>query len=202
MKVIGLTGGIASGKSTVSDMLKDMGAAIIDADRLARQVVEPGQPAYRQIADWLGSEFLKIDQGIDRKKMGELIFNDSAARRRLEEITHPHIKEAVWQQLSDVDAENIGVVLDVPLLFETGWDKYTDVNWLVWVDNQTQLERLIKRDYLTNSQAEARIASQMSMAEKLWLADVVIDNSNDIESTRQQVVEAWENLIMSVRDSY
>ncbi|MBP2653500.1 MAG: coaE [Firmicutes bacterium] len=201
MKVIGLTGGIASGKSTVSDILKEIGALIIDADKLARQVVEPGQPAWQKIAEWLGPDFLNFDQSIDRKKLGELIFNDSIARQRLEEITHPCIKEVAWQQLSVAAANgNIVAVLDVPLLFETGWDKHTDANWVVWVDNKTQLERLVKRDKLTSVQAKARIASQMSMSEKLRLADVVIDNSNDVESTRRQVVEAWEKLTIAVQD--
>ncbi|MBP2650642.1 MAG: coaE [Firmicutes bacterium] len=202
MVVVGLTGGIACGKSTVSNIMENFGAVIIDADKLARQVVEPGQPAWRLIVEWLGQGFLADNQELDRKKLGELVFSDDVARLRLEEITHPCIKAVIFNSLAIAGDNGYKVaVLDVPLLFETGWNKHTDINWLVWVDRKTQLERLIKRDNLTISQAESRIAAQMSLEQKLRLADIVIDNSKSVEDTWRQVNEAWHQLIFVAQNN-
>jgi dephospho-CoA kinase len=195
MRIIGLTGGIASGKSTVSAMLAELGAYIVDADRLARRVVETGKPAWQEIVDWLGQGVLLDDGALDRGKLGAVVFADAAARKRLEAITHPRIRSEMCGQVAAAAEQGFGVaVLDVPLLFETGWDKMANETWVVAVDAATQLERLMRRDGLTRGDAKARIAAQMALAEKVRLADVVIDNSKDVESTRRQVQIAWQRL--------
>jgi dephospho-CoA kinase len=193
MRIIGLTGGIACGKSTISAMLRELGAVIIDADQLARKIVEPDKPAWQEIVAWLGDEILCPDGALDRKKIGEIVFCDPKARERLEKITHPLIKEATSDMLADAERQGYGVaVLDVPLLFETGFDKFADENWVVYVDEATQQARLMERDGLTREQAMARINAQMKLADKVRLADVVIDNSGDVSSTRRQVEAAWK----------
>lgn len=195
MRIIGLTGGIASGKSTVSAMLAELGAYIVDADRLARRVVEPGEPAWQEIVDWLGQGVLLDDGVLDRGKIGAVVFADAAARKRLEAITHPRIRAEMCSQVAVAAEQGFSVaVLDVPLLFEAGWDKMVDETWVVAVDAATQLERLTRRDGMIRGDAEARIAAQMALADKVRLADVVIDNSKDVESTRRQVQIAWQRL--------
>jgi dephospho-CoA kinase len=195
MVQIGLTGGIASGKSTVSRLLSELGARIIDADAIARAIVAPGQDAWRQIVDYFGDPILCPDGSINRRKLGDIVFSNTEKRNRLEDITHP----AIWRQAAAEakQAEAAGyrvVVLDVPLLLETGWDRKVDAVWVVYVDRQTQIQRLIARDSLTPQQAELRIASQLSLEEKRQRADAVIDNSGSPEATRRQVKTLWERL--------
>ncbi len=193
MRVIGLTGGIASGKSTVAAMLRELGARVIDADALAREVVEPGRPAWEEIVAWLGRDFLLADGSLDRRKLGELVFADGKARAALEGITHPRIMAAAKEALAAAERDGCAVaVLDVPLLYEAGWDEGVDEVWVVYVDEATQRKRLMARDGLTDGQAAARMAAQMSLAAKAGRADVVIDNSGDQESTAGQVAAAWE----------
>ncbi|MDT8900729.1 dephospho-CoA kinase [Anaeroselena agilis] len=192
MRVIGLTGGIASGKSTVSGMLRELGARVIDADAIAREVVEPGRPARDEIVAWLGRDILLADGSLDRRKLGELVFGDSKARAVLEGITHPRITAAAKEALAAAEREGCAAaVLDVPLLYEAGWDAYVDEVWVVYVDAATQLRRLMERDSLTEGQAAARVAAQMSLEEKARRADIVIDNSGAPESTAAQVAAAW-----------
>ena len=196
MILAGLTGGIASGKSTVCSMLRQLGAKVVDSDRIAREVVEPGQPAWKEIVEWLGAEYLLPSGGIDRKKIGALVFSSVEARHRLEEITHPRIREVVMHAAMTAAAEGAEVVvLDVPLLFEVGWDKLADEVWVVYVDRENQMERLMRRDSLSAEQAAARLDAQMSLAEKARRADVLIDNSKDLTSTRRQVSEAWRRFM-------
>lgn len=192
MRVIGLTGGIASGKSTVTGMLRDMGARVADTDAIAREVVAPGRPAWEDIVAWLGQGILLADGAIDRRRLGDLVFADSAAREKLEAITHPRIAAAVKAAMAAAAAEGLpAVVLDVPLLYEAGWDKDVDEVWVVYVDEATQLSRLLARDDLTPDEARARMAAQMSLAEKARRADVVIDNGGDLAKTREQTAAAW-----------
>ncbi len=187
-----MTGGIASGKSTVSERLRRLGAVIVDADGIAREIVKQGKPAWQDIVEWLGPGVLSPGGGLDRSRLGDLVFRDAAARRKLESITHPRIREAALRALAEADRAGRPVaVIDVPLLFEAGWDKLADETWVVYVDPATQLDRLMKRDGLTAEQAKARIDAQMSLEEKTRLADVVIDNSKDPENTGRQVDEAW-----------
>lgn len=200
MRIIGLTGGIGSGKSTVAEMLVQLGARLIDADKLAREVVRPGEAAWQEIIDWLGPDILLSDSSINRKRLGGIIFADPEARAKLDRITHPYISSAMRQALAE--AASVGaklVVVDIPLLFEKGWGKLADEIWVVYVDEATQLDRLMARDSLSRSEAAARIGAQMSLTDKARLADVVIDNSKDIDGTRQQVEAAWRRTTTTAR---
>jgi len=195
MYIIGLTGGIASGKSTISRILAGLGAYIIDADEIAHTVVMPNQPAWHDIVNHFGREILLPDGTINRKVLGEKIFKDKQQRLALEKITHHYIKDQVQKQVAHAKISGAQiVVLDIPLLFETGWQKMVDETWVVYVEEEVQLARLMARNELTNRQAMDRIGSQMSLAEKAKQADVVIDNNLDIENSRKQVTVAWEKL--------
>lgn len=196
MKIIGLTGGIASGKSTVSNCLKELGAHIIDADLIAHQTMEPGQPAYHEIIQHFGPQVVSSTGAIDRKKLGAIVFNQPEELKILNHLTHPHIDKSIRQRIKDAAAHGVGVaVLDVPLLFEVGLDKLADVVWVVWVDQSTQLQRLMKRDNIDEDAAKAKIASQMPLDEKKKRAQVVIDNNGSIEDTRKQVTEFYNDLL-------
>lgn len=195
MHIIGLTGGIASGKSTVSGMLAQLGAYIINIDKIAHAVIMPNQPAWSDIVAHFGNEILLPDGRINREVLGEKIFKDKAERQCLERITHPRIEEQVHQYITQAKQAGERVaVLDVPLLFEVGWGKMVDSIWVVYVDTKVQITRLIARNQLTHVQAMDRINAQMSLADKVKHADVVIDNNLDIEHTRKQVIMAWGKL--------
>ncbi|MDD4601982.1 Dephospho-CoA kinase [bioreactor metagenome] len=192
MYVIALTGGIASGKSTVSAILRQLGAYIIDTDQIAHDITKPNQPAWMEIADRFGREFLLSDGHIDRKRLGETVFKYDDMRKLLEEITHPKIKEQVCREIDHAARQGFTiVVIDVPLLIEVGWQKMADEIWVVYVDEPTQLYRLMDRNQWTRQEALARIAAQMSLADKVSHANVVINNNSSLEVTRSQVIEAW-----------
>jgi dephospho-CoA kinase len=196
MKIVGLTGGIASGKSTVSRLLAAAGARIIDADVLARQVVEPGQPAFAAVLDHFGSGILKSDGTIDRDRLAAEVFADPAQKAALEGIIHPAVAKAMAARLAEIEATapRSIVVLDVPLLFEAGMDAGLDLVVVVDAPEVVQLERLMKRSGLSRDEALARVRAQMPMAEKRRRADVVIDNSGSLESTRSRVDALWRRL--------
>ncbi len=189
---IGLTGGIASGKSTVSRLLRSLGAVIIDADLLARKVVEPGTAVGKEIVATFGDDILLPEGELNRKRLGEIIFADENKRKLLESIIHPAIKAAMEQELRQAeDQGDAVVVLDVPLLIESGWASQVDEVWVVYTDPDVQEERLIIRDGLSRDQAKERICSQMSLHDKLQYANVIIDNNQKLEETTRQVVEAF-----------
>ena len=193
MYIIGLTGGIASGKSTVSGMLRSLGAKVIDADQIARQVVQPGCAALEEIAAVFGSSVLSDDGGLNREALGKIVFNNSEARQKLNDITHSRICEEVWKAIVQLEREGYNmVVLDVPLLFESGWDAQVNEVWVVAVPLDVQIGRLMKRNRFTREEALARIASQMDLKSKVERADVIIDNGASKEVTRRQVIEAWQ----------
>lgn len=194
MLIIGLTGGIASGKSTVSTLLTKLGAYIIDADKIAREIVVPHEPAYNDIVSEFSPAVLDADGNINRRLLGEIVFNNPQAKQRLDQITHPRIKERIQELLDQAPKSCNTVVLDVPLLIETGWVDMVDVVWLVYVNRTTQIARLVNRDNLTFNQANARIASQMSLDEKIEYADLVLDNNNGIEQLQAQVAAAWQSI--------
>ncbi|HWR07683.1 dephospho-CoA kinase [Sporomusa sp.] len=192
MYLIGLTGGIASGKSTVSKILSELGAFIIDADKLSHNVTKPGTPAWREIVATFGEAVTDINGNINRKRLGQIVFADAAARAQLEAITHPRIEEEV--QAATVAAQQQGykiLVLDAPLLIEVEWYTRVDAVWVVFVDENTQIVRLMMRDNSTYEDAMARIKAQLSLCEKLKYADVVINNSKTIENTKKQVLKFW-----------
>jgi len=188
---VGLTGGIACGKSTVSGMLEARGAAIVDADRIARDVVLPGQPALQDIREAFGDDVLLADGTLNRKALGAVVFGDEAARRKLEAILHPRIRAEMARQMADWNEREPGrlVIVDIPLLYESGLDKRFDFEEIlvVYVPRDVQLERLMKRDGLSSEAAEQRLDAQMPIERKKELADVVIDNSGSLEQTEAQV---------------
>lgn len=195
MYTIGLTGGIASGKSTVSAMLAQLGAVIVDTDKIAREIVEPGQPAWQDIVAAFGEACLLPGGYLNRKMLGDLIFSDKNKRRLLDEITHPYIKNTAQQALDAAERQGARVaVLDAPLLIEVGWQFMVQAVWVVYVDAQKQVSRLMQRDKISCSQALDRIGSQMSLRDKLSYADVVIDNNKELAATRQQVIIAWQGI--------
>ena len=196
MKIVGLTGGIASGKSTVSRLLAEAGAQVIDADILAREAVAPGQPAFAAVVDHFGSRILKSDGAIDRDRLAAEVFADPGQKAALERIIHPAVADAMAARLAEIQATapRSIVVLDVPLLFETGMDTGLDLVVVVDAPEAVQLERLIKRNGLSRDEAQARIRAQMPMAEKRRRADVVIDNGGSLASMRTQVEALWRRL--------
>lgn len=197
MVIIGLTGGIASGKSTVAAMLAKKGAVILDADRMARELVEPGQPAWQEITQWLGYDYLREDGSIDRERLGRLVFKDAAVRRKLNAIIHPRVGQEMalrTGQVRDACPEAM-LVYDVPLLIEAGMQDTADLILLVYVPEDIQLQRLQRRDNLSREEALSRICAQMPLEEKIKYAHVVIDNSGTPADTALQVDEFWEKAL-------
>ena len=187
MKVLGLTGGIGSGKSMVASMFANLGAEVIDADQLAREVVEPGQPALEEIATAFGREILLPDGRLDRGKLARIIFADPIARARLNAITHPRIQERMATEMALRGSRPGVLIVDIPLLYENDRTGTVDSVIVVWVDTKTQLRRLVERDGLTADEARQRIAAQMPLDEKRARADLVVDNSGSRQNTRRQV---------------
>lgn len=195
MRIIGLTGGIASGKSTVARILEEKGAQVIDADQLARDVVVPGTEAHAAIVREFGRDILCPDGAIDRGKLGAIVFADPAARRRLEAITHPVIAKLAEVRLNSLRKQGTAVAFYMaPLLIEAGITGRVDEIWVVYVDRETQLARLMARDGSNRPDALRRIESQMPMEEKRSYGKEVIDNRGSLEETTRQVFEAWERL--------
>ncbi|KGX93393.1 dephospho-CoA kinase [Pontibacillus halophilus JSM 076056 = DSM 19796] len=197
--VIGLTGSIATGKSTVASMIKDMNIPVIDADELSREVVEPGEAAYQQIKETFGEGVFQTDGFLDRKALGRIIFNDEEKRKQLNDIVHPAVRERMLEKRDDyVEQGTRAVVLDIPLLFESGLSHYVDRTLVVAVDEDTQLKRLMERDESTREEALSRINAQIPISEKAEMADAAIDNSDTKEQTLQQLQsilwywDAWE----------
>jgi dephospho-CoA kinase len=195
VKVIGLTGGIATGKSTVASMLLDLGAKVIDADELAREIVQPGQEAWKEIVDAFGSGILRQDRTIDREKLRKIIFQDEAARKKLESITHPRIRalaQAKIQQLATEETDLI--VYEAPLLFENQVHLWVHPVILVACDPEIQKRRLRERDGLDEEEIQRHLKAQMPLQEKRQLADLIIENNGDIEGLRRRVRQAWQKI--------
>ena len=197
MTVIGLTGGIASGKSTVTALLKEKGAVIIDADKIAREIMSKGEPAWFEVLNYFGDEILNDDRSdIDRKKLAHIVFSDKAKLEVLNNITHPKIIEEIKRQVEEYKkAGKKIIVIDAALLIETGLDKIADEVWVVAANEDIQLQRLMAREKdITKDEALKRIKSQMPLAEKLKFADRVIDNNSSIEETKKQVDKIWTKI--------
>jgi dephospho-CoA kinase len=197
LKLIGLTGGAGSGKSTVSALLKEHGAAVIDADEAAHAAYEPGSPGFEAVVSEFGPEFVR-DGHIDRARLGELVFNDKDALRRLNAIVHPLVRE--WMAARTLEAAEGGaevVVQDVPLLYENGLERLYSTVVLVYVPERLQLQRLVEGRGLSQERARAMIAAQMPIEEKRTLAPHVIDNSGSREATRTQVERLWSDSLAS-----
>jgi len=195
VKLVGLTGGIASGKSTVAKILQSLGAAIVNADDLAREVVEPGHEAWKEIVAAFGADILQSDQTLDRQKLRTLIFNQPEARKRLESIIHPRVRALAEERIRQYAAAGYPVVIyEVPLLFEGNLQEWLRPVILVACDVETQTARLQNRDHLTAADAEKHIAAQMSLKDKRRLADYVIENNGSLEDLERQTRQILEEL--------
>jgi dephospho-CoA kinase len=194
VKLIGLTGGVGSGKSTVATMLRELGAVVVDADEASHAVYEPGTPGFEAVVGEFGDYYVS-DGHIDRQRLGELIFKDAASRRRLNAIVHPLVRD--WMAARTVEAAEKGVevvIQDVPLLFENGLEPLFSSVVLVYVPEEMQLARLVEGRGFTPERARAVIATQVPIEEKRRRAHIVIDNSGTPEQTRAQVEQLWARL--------
>lgn len=197
--IIGLTGGIVSGKSTVVRMFKDLGAKIVDADKLGHKVILPQETAWKRIIKIFGKDILQKDQTINRKKLGKIVFANQNLLKKLNKITHPEIIKLIKKEISlakdDSKEEKKILIIDAALIYETKIDRLMDKIIVVYLDEEEQLKRLIKRNNLSKKEALQKIKSQIPLKEKIEIADYVIDNSNSLDKTREQVKKIWENLI-------
>lgn len=191
---IGLTGGISTGKSTVSQLLLNKGATIIDADLIAREVVLPGSPVLARIAEHFGQQVIAEDGSLHRKQLGQIIFSDEQARKALEDIMHPSIRELIRERIQEAERshpENL-VVADIPLLYESKLQSMFEAVMVVYVPHELQLERLMERDKLSEAEAIKRLTAQMPIEQKKQLADIVIENSGTVLQTMVQIDEFWQ----------
>jgi len=196
MLKIGLTGSIAVGKSSVLEVLAELGCVTFDADKIAHSVMEPGRPAHEDIVREFGSDVLASDGAIDRNKLGSIVFADKARRERLNAIVHPRVIEEQNRLLSEVESRDPDgiAVIDAALMIESGGYKRFDKLIVVYCDRETQIERLMKRNGITREDAERRVAAQMSSEEKREYGDYEIDTSGGREDTRQRIAELYRKL--------
>jgi len=196
MLVIGLTGGIGSGKSTVSEMLRAKGAVVISADLVGHEVYRPDTAVWDEVVAAFGRDVLTADREIDRRKLGSIVFADPEARRRLNAITHPPMRRQMAERLDDLRRQGVRVaVLEAALLIEAGWVDLADEVWLTLVGPAEAAQRLMARSGLSREEAEARIASQLSNEERLEHANVVIDTDCSLEEVARRVDELWDGLM-------
>jgi dephospho-CoA kinase len=194
LKLIGLTGGVGSGKSTVAGMFRDLGAEIVDADEATHAVYEPGTEGFDAIVHEFGMDFVS-DGRIDRGKLGNLVFRDPRARKRLNEIVHPLVRQWMADQTAAAVERGTDVVIqDVPLLFENGLQGLYSATILVYARPGSQLARLVQQRGLSVTRAKRMLASQMPIDRKRPLADYVIDNDGDLDDTRRQVEDVWSRV--------
>ena len=192
MRVIGLTGGIASGKTSVASYFQERGVEVIDADQLARQAVEPGSAGLQRVVAAFGGDLLTLDGQLDRKRLGAQVFSDPLKRARLEEILHPEIKRLAKNRIARAAAAGQRVVIYMaPLLIESGVTDRVDDIWVVTVRPEVQLERLMRRDGITRTEAQQIISSQMPLAIKETYGRVVIDNSGTPQATAKMLAQLW-----------
>jgi dephospho-CoA kinase len=195
MKIIGLTGGVGSGKSTVAEMFREMGATVIDADQAAHEVYAPGTPGFDAVVREFGPQFVREDGAIDRQRLGAFVFNDEPALRRLNAIVHPLVRE--WMAARTAEAAERGdevVIQDVPLLFENGLEGLFSSIVLVYAPEDVQLERLVQGRGVPPDRARSMIAAQMPIEDKRRRAHHVVDNGGTIDETRRQVEEIWAQM--------
>jgi len=195
--VIGLTGGICSGKSTVCGFLADLGADILSADEIGHQAYEPSQAAWRMVVDAFGDDIVREDGQIDRQKLGEIVFHDPEARARLNQIMHPVMHQIAQDRIEELKRKGSGViVLEAPLLIEANWLDLVDRVWVVTAGEQEVIRRCSSRSDLSEAQARARIASQLPMSERLKYADQVVSTDGTLEEVRSRVLQLWNRLCL------
>lgn len=198
--IVGLTGGIASGKSTVANMLSELGARVIDADVIARKIVEPGEPAWVDIKETFGEEVFHEDGPLDREALGQVVFGDERARKKLEAITHPRIGQRMMERAQQIQREgHRWVIYDAALIVENGIHEWLDSLIVVAADRDVQIKRLIERDGISREDALKRIDSQMPLEKKIAVADYVIDNNGTLEETQEQVEQLYQQIEEGVR---
>lgn len=195
MKIIGLTGGIASGKSTVSALLKEMGAHIVDADRIAREIVTPGSDALNEIVAAFGEGILNPDGSLKRAELARIVFRDPTALQTLNGITHPRIIAAIEASIRQASPSDGILVLDAALLLELNLKALVDETWLVCVQPETQLERLLQRESMCREDAEKIMRSQLPLEVKMAAADLCIDNNGSLEALRENIKKLWNEQV-------
>lgn len=199
MLKIGLTGGIGSGKSTVSNLLKERGLTIIDADIIAREVLKIYPEILQKVRVSFGEKFFDENRELKRKEFGNFIFEKEERRKRYEDIIIPYIKEEILNRINKLEEDKKQIsIIDAPTLIEHGLHKYMDINILIWVDLKTQIKRVKNRDNLSENQVINRVASQMSLEEKKNIVDYVIDNSSTVEKTKEEI----ENTLKDIGRKY
>jgi dephospho-CoA kinase len=197
MLSVGLTGGIACGKSTVAQMFVNLGGFLIDFDTLAHEVQEPGKPAWQDVVDRFGADVLRPDRKIDRNKLAVVVFNDTEKLQALNAIVHPRVYEEWQSRMEKIKAQNPHAVVfsDVPLLFEGRMQFLFDLTILVMIDPEEQIERLMARNNISQEDARLRLSSQMPIRDKVRLADIVISNSCAVCETEKKVADVWRSLL-------
>lgn len=197
MKTIGLTGGIGSGKSTVSQLLAELGAFVIDADKVGHEIYLPGQEAWQQVTAAFGRDILAADQTIDRKKLGAIVFSSAEARKKLNAIVHPLMFKDIGRRITEKRTEGFTkpIVVEAAILIEANWLPLVDEVWVVVTGKGVVVERVAAQRGLSAQDTEARIASQLADAERLKHAHVVIANAGSREDLQQRVSEAWRRLV-------
>ncbi len=199
MLVVGLTGGLASGKSVASKTLRDLGLPIIDADLIAREMVKPNEAGYRDIVDHFGKGILNPDRTINRRKLAKIIFSDSKERERLNSLLHPRIVKEIKRTIENFKEKGEGmVIVDAALLIAAGQLPLVDKLIVVIVSERLQIKRLAQRDHLTEKEARERIATQMPLSEKMKLADYVINNSGSVKKTIKRTKEVYDQLCLII----
>jgi len=195
MTIIGVTGGIGAGKSTVSAILKEMGAEVIDADYLARMVTQPEKPAWQEIVDYFGQEILLPDRTLDRRKLAGIVFNSEEKRKKLEEIIHGRVIQEMKKRIDDLRTAGYDgiVALDVPIPVKEGFLDIVDVVWVVVCPDEERIRRVMARSGIDRRDAENRIRSQLPQEEYKRLADVVIENQGDLASLKRKVISLLQN---------
>jgi dephospho-CoA kinase len=194
---VGLTGGIACGKSTVAKMFFKRGAYLIDFDKLAHEVQKPERPAWKEVVAYFGEEILGADRKIDRVKLGKIVFGNKRKIEKLNKIVHPFVYQEWGRQVEKISKKqkNAIILSDIPLLFEGKMQHLFDVTLLVVIDPEEQIRRLIKRNNLSEDEAKKRLKSQMPIQEKIFLADIVIDNKNSIAETEKKAGRVWREML-------
>jgi dephospho-CoA kinase len=197
--IVGLTGGIVGGKSTVASMFKNLGAKIVDADKLGHSVILPHKPAWKKITRLFGKDILQNDLTIDRGKLGKIVFTNQTLLKKLNEITHPEIikliKKEINLAINKTHRQEKILIIDAALIYEAKIDRLMDKIMVVYINKDEQVKRLIRRNNLSKEEAFQRIKSQMPMKEKVKMADYVIDNSNSLDETKKQVEKIWKKLV-------
>jgi len=194
--LLGVTGGIASGKTTVANMLERLGAPVIDFDVLAREVVEPDKPAWSEIVDYFGKQVLRRDRSLDRPMISGIVFQNAQKRKVLEDITHPRIIEEFTARVDKISSHSPDAIIQavIPLLFEVGLQRLVHKVLVVYIARSKQLERLRERDKISENEAFGRLNAQLPIEEKVKFADYVIDNQASLHATAKQVELLWESL--------